>query len=679
MLNLRTFRPTSPPTYSVSDIFGVCVTATVVSAWTSVCGGRFSVLMLLICQAVFMAFYLAGSLVSAWRRISGGVRFDLPLRLVVGYLVVNTALFILAWVSPLGIIANFGIVLGILLGLFVAKKPVRGTGKEQLAGFWVLGIALVAATLWCQDSLHAVELRSHSVLYEPWFDSYYHAVHIRIFAASHGASSIEDFRLAGVPARLYHYAPYLTPALIKQAAGIPSYVAYAGILVPLGVFFTGLGAYLLFSSFWGGWAGLMACAGLLLIPDGAQQGIGSPFMSYHWITQISPGATFGLAVLALAWLFVLVGCVRGSFWQIGVGWLFGGCVVFYKAQFFIASALLLFLVPIVFLRTRRPFRYRALCAVAGLAVYVAAIVLTQEVPGLPLVRFDGSSTGRLIDLINNFTERGDFTTFIAEQIGEARPWIPNLVFGSVYLLLMTFGLLPPLLVLLLIRLRSRVLPLLWYFPVLLVGNFLLMALGLAFDNRGVATPEELPHRPFVVMYFAVMAWTGGVTGWTLLRSRRPGRVARIVVACVPVVLLAVPAYFGSGVQRIWAMRGASHLRIELGLHHAAEYIRDHSEAQDIFQDSNFDSNYIAAALSERRPYVEHMMVRVSYNAHLVDQRTAVVRELMQMRDPAAVKATAGKLGIRWFLLHPGHALGWAAAMANAPVFENEGYRVYRLN
>jgi hypothetical protein len=273
----------------------------------------------------------------------------------------------------------------------------------------------------------------------------------------------------------------------------------------------------------------------------------------------------------------------------------------------------------------------------------------------------------------------DFRTFIAEHIGEAHPWLPNLAFGAPYLLLMVFGLFVPAVLFLLIRFHLQIPRLLWLFPILIAGNFLLMALGLAFDYRGIGAPDELPHRPFVVMYFAVMAWTGGLVGWTLLRSRRLRNVIRIAIACGTVVLLVVPAIWGSGVQRIQAMGWGSHVRVAPGLCRAAKYIRDHSKPGDIFQDSSFDSKYIAAALSERHPYVEHMMVRVSYKAHVVDQRTAEIKELMRMQDANAVLATARTLGIQWFLLYPGNSVGWPAVIVNAPVFNHGGFRVYRFN
>ena len=307
--------------------------------------------------------------------MAAGALFDLPLRLLMGYAAVNTALLVLAWLSPLGIIANFGIVFA-GRGRAVRRRADRcGNARpEDSVGLLVVGLSLAAATLWCQDSLRPTSVDGNTVAFKPWIDGFYHAVHLRIFGAAHGASTIEDFRMAGVPARLYHYGAYMTPALIRQASGLRSYAAFAGILAPMGVFFTGLGAYALFGSFWGGWPGLAAAAALLLLPDGAQQGMQNTFMSYHWLTQISPSASYGLALLALAWLFVLLGCKQGSRLQLVTGWLIAGVLAVYKLHFFIASALLLLLVPALFFRGPLRARKRVLWAVSAVAVYAATIV-----------------------------------------------------------------------------------------------------------------------------------------------------------------------------------------------------------------------------------------------------------------------------------------------------------------
>jgi hypothetical protein len=107
-------------------------------------------------------------------------------------------------------------------------------------------------------------------------------------------------------------------------------------------------------------------------------------------------------------------------------------------------------------------------------------------------------------------------------------------------------------------------------------------------------------------------------------------------------------------------------------------MHDHGSAGDVFQDSQFDRTYTVAALSERRAYASHTMTRMSYNSERVEEREEAIDNLRQLHDPAAVAATARKLGLRWFLLNPSDKVEWPEAIANRPEFELGGYRLYRF-
>jgi hypothetical protein len=696
MLTFLAHRPNLTPTYSVQDLVGVGVIATVMGGFVTVAGGALSLLAPIACAAVFLAFYLAGSLFAGWRPLAAGVPFDLPLRLLVGYAVVNTALFVLVWLSPLGVVVNFGIVLGIVAVLFLAARPVRSPPRTAGAGAeparasrseaWldlaVVVLSLAAATLWCQDSIRPMAVQGDSLVVKPWIDGFYHAVHIRIFGESHGAASIEDFRLVGEPARLYHYGMYMVPAVIRQIAGLHSYTAFAAILAPMGVFFTGLGAYALVGAFWGRWPGLCASAALLLLPDGAQQGMRNPFMSYHWLTQISPSATYGLALLAIAWLFVLVGCRQGRKLQLLAGWLLGGILLAYKVHFFIASALLLLLLPPLFFRGslglfRRVLWERLLWAGVALGLFGVTLFLVQKVPGVPSIRLDGSGLGEILGLVKSFAQPGAVRDFLAERIGRGRPWFANVFLGGPFVLFAALGLLLPLLALLVIRHSRRTPPLFTLFPLLLVANFLAMFLGLALDFTR-STPDELSHRPVVVMYFVVAAWVGGGAGRWLCESRRLARVARPAIVGAAVLLLAVPAWFGAGVHRMWNMRMFSPVEVPLGLYRAAQYLRAHAGARDVTQVSRFDRVYAVAALSERRAYVSRTMTLMRHNQDKVEARVDAIDQWKELRDATAVVATAREKGIRWFLLEAGDRVAWPEEIAARPVFELDGWRLYRF-
>jgi hypothetical protein len=558
---------------------------------------------------------MTGSLFAAWRSLAAGVLFDLPLRLLVGYVVVNTALLALAWLSPFGMVANFGVLLAIATLAFVATRDEQHA-PASVTGLWAVALATLATTLWCQDSIDPIVERESVVVFKPWIDGFYHAVHVRIFADSHGAATIEDFRMADVPARLYHYGVYMLPAFIKQAAGIHSYTVFAGILAPLGVFFTGLAAYAFFGSLWGRWPGLTASMALLLLPDGAQQGMQNPFMSYHWLTQISPSASYGLALLAVAWLFVLRGCARGSRLQLVAGWLVAGILVGYKLHYVIARALLLLLVPALFFRGRLGFGKRASWVAAACALYAACLFVGQQVPGVPVIRFDGSSVDEILHLVHSFHVPGQVQQTLAQHIGRDAPWSANLLLGIPYVLLTTLGVFLPLLAILVIALRQRMPLLHALFPLLLIANFLAMFFGLALDFDS-STPDELSHRPVMIVYFFVVAWVGAALGLLLVESQRVGKLARPVLVGLGTVLLSVPALLGSGVQLMWVMPKISPVRLPTALVRAAEYIRTQADPDDVFQDSQFDRFYAIAALSERRTFVAHTLTNMPFRAEEV--------------------------------------------------------------
>ena len=663
-------------TYSKAELAAVALIGAAVATWLTIAGGAFSLGALLACQALFFAFYFTGSLFASVPALSAGISFDLPLRLLVGYTLVNTALFALAWVSPLGIVLNFGILLGLVLALFFRPNQFSRVRGES-ASLWLVALGLVATSLWCQDSIMPRAEQGGVVLFKPWVDGFYHAVHIRIFGASHGAASIEDWRVAGLPARPYHYGMYMLPALLKQASGIHSYTAFAGALAPVGVFFTGLAAYAFFASLWGAWPGVGAAAALLLLPDGAQQGMQNTFMSYHWLTQISPSATYGLAVLVVAWVFVIQGCARGSRPQLFAGWSFAALVSVYKLHYVVASALLLLLVPALFFRAHIGRKKRAVWVAAACAAYAIALVFGQKVPGVPLIRFDGSSIAEILRLIETFAKPGPLRDYVVQHLGAKFSNASNLAFGVPYVLFAVLGLFLPLLLILVVRLRRRT-PLLYVlFPLMLIANFLVMFFGLALDLAS-STPDELSHRPVMIVYFFVVTWVGGALGSILMESRRLVGAARPVVIGLATLLLAFPARLGSGVQGMWAMPQMSPVRVSTSVVEVAEYMRDHGDSEDVFQDSQFDRIYTLAALSERRTFVAHTLTRMPFRGELIDSRSGIIERFMRMRQPKAISATAHAYGFRWFVQQRGDSLDWPEEVTSKAVLSTGPLTLYDL-
>jgi hypothetical protein len=253
----------------------------------------------------------------------------------------------------------------------------------------------------------------------------------------------------------------------------------------------------------------------------------------------------------------------------------------------------------------------------------------------------------------------------------------NVLFGVPYVVLTTLGLFAPLLLGLAIVLWRRTAPLYVLFPLLLLANFLVMFFGLALD-MGSSTPDELSHRPLMIVYFFVAAWVGGAAGLMLIESRRLARFAPQGLVGLAAVLLIVPATFGPGVQRMWAMPRISPVRLPVALVRVADYIRDHGSPDEVFQDSVFDQGYAIAALSERRSFVSHTMTTMPYRGDQVAKRSAAVDRLMGLRQAKLIVGTARAYGIRWFVLHRGNKVNWPPELADHPVFRAGPIALYEF-
>src|SRR5690606_26798041 len=161
-----------------------------------------------------------------------------------------------------------------------------------------------------------------------------------------------------------------------------------------------------------------------------------------------------------------------------------------------------------------------------------------KVPGVPLIRFDGSAVGEILRLVQTFAKPGVLKETIVQHTGTQLPWTSNLLFGIPYISFAALGLLLPLLVILVLRLRRRM-PLLYlFFPLRFIVSCLRMFFGLALDFESSA-PDELSPRPVVIVYFFVVGWVGGAWGLPVLESGRRGGMARPAIPALAGLLMVV--------------------------------------------------------------------------------------------------------------------------------------------
>lgn len=614
---------------------------------------------------------------------------DFPTVFLFGFFGLNSALYLLAWISPLSIVANALMLLaGVLAWLWIRPpaEPARDDDESaSLPGLLTLALALIATTFWCPDSIVPEFVFREGVMIKPWNDSHFHACEIRMFRDARGYATLEDLRMSGRPVWLYHHASYLAPALISAVTGTSPFLAFGSFLVPAGLVLSGLAAHALVRSLWGGGAGLAAAGAVLLLPDASRHGLHNLWMSAEWLQRINPGGLYGVAVLGAAWLLMFAGCRSGRLVLIALGLVTASLSFHYKAHVFVASAPLILFYPGVFARgIPRAWKLAWLGLGAASLVTVAAIAERHAL--VPTLRLDGSSVKAYMNFIGLWSDWSSTRTYYATLFHPQSSWLHDVFWGSVLLFYGTvglFGVANLALALLVLGWKVRGWPVRATlehagFPLLIIANYLVMALGLAYDAKSETHPEELRHRPLVWAYFVSAAWAGGLTYRLLLEQqarRRPLLRAALVAGLF--ALLIIPyrmgPFFQVGASWGWRYAWQSYPR---GWFESARYIRETARPGEIAQDSRNDPMLVFSGECEHPAYA------IAYfngrSDPVLSGRLEELESFKKLTDAESIRRFAARRRIRWYVLHPETRVRWPSSFLAEPVFSWNGHRVFEF-
>lgn len=624
--------------------------------------------------AVLVAFFLGDILLKLL--LNDKAAFDtLSFRLLGGVLTGIVLLYVSALALPFGLPVDAAIIASAVIAIWLFVR--KGSWTTALSGgepaeSTFLALGLVAVTLWCSDLLSPISSSPVATVIPAWQDVFYHLSQIAAFSGSTGAATIHDVQMAGVVAHPYHFASYAVPGLLVSAGGVTEWVAYASFLVPVGILLTFLAAHALAAPLFGAWPAAFGALALLVLPDASQQGFGNPFMGYHWMQQIAPAGGYGVASAAMSFLLMIEACRSRRCWLIFASYAFLLVTLIFKAQIFVAIAFLIWIFPALFFVGLSVLQ-RVTGAVILTAVFIVVVHFSQQLPSVPVIRLDGSSLATFSHTILGMQYQGLVKTIFSEILPVTGAYV--LVFGLM-LLIITFGIFPVVYGFQLGRLRREFETVAWLFPILAIGTFLIMATGLALDNRHIGTPEELLHRPFVWAYFVMVVWA--TTGAYRLRfgDAPPGKAtAARWLGAIVILTVVIPGNFGDRIQTmpIW---GRGYPALSDCLVRSANFIKGNSLWSDIVQDTNNDPKFILTALSARKPYaIDTGGVRAPKGIAERLQSLAAVRNAATIDQASAM---ARQMGIQWWVVSPRASVAWQSGASQHAAFTCGKYQVFRF-
>jgi hypothetical protein len=609
----------------------------------------------------------------------------LSVQLLCGYFVLNTTIFLLSFLTPFGIATNVLIVAaGGLLLLVYSPKIAEDFRRpaDCFPDFLCLVLSGAAATLWCTDALRPFVTQGAVTIYQTFPDSFFHSRVISSVAQAHDLKTMPVILMSDNPTPMYHYAMYITPAALSVFTKSGAYITFVSFLVPFGVVLTGLAAFSLAGSVWGRWPGVAATLAVTLLPDAYQQGFGTKWLSYQFFQHVAPNGLYGVACVAIAWMFVLDGCKVPRFTSILFGYAILIASIVYKAQFFVANAFLLMIYPCVFFRGLR-IPWRLLSAVVLVSLFFFVVGLSQNVDRIPTLRLDGSALRAYASLLLARSEPDVFKSFYQTFLLEKQSNVIFAFYATRMLLLYTFGIWTAICLFTSFLLRARVKPAALLFPFLVIVNYLVMSLGLAMDTKAVGQPEELLHRPFVWAYFVVVAWSSAGAYILSFGNRSPtGNFARVLATIIAISSLSVPLVFGRNLQTLPHThfdRYEGINSVPSGMVKACSYIRKHSQPGDIIQDSENDPRFWITGLADRQEFaVDYKLWAKIYSPPGLRERLKELANFKRMKNEQDLREFTRKSKISWYLLGPESKVDWPPTVLKKPVFRAGDYRVYHF-
>jgi len=643
--------------------------------------GSVSVIGILVIASMLVTFFLLGG---AFVRIAlgSGQRFSgVPVRLLIGALLSNIVFYLVALLLPFGLPIDWLVVMGIALTVSLAVKRKSSTDVSERSDGTDLIFALVstvAVMIWCLDILPPIKMTGSVAILKTWMDVYYHMGEIGSLANSTGVANMHDLQMAGAQVHPYHLASYYFPALIQRLTGVPTWVAYAGVLVPFGLLLTACAAFSLALPVFGRWPALVAGLSVLLIPDAYHQGFGNQLVGgYQWMQQIGPAGTYGVASAATAFLFLFEASRTGRLALVAIGYFFVIVTLLFKAQIFVAIALPAFLFPALFMG-HLSWKRRTGLVLSLAAVFLAVVGVSQSSPNVPVMRLDGSGLKFYSSLVMIISQNDGIikSLSLAAMSAAKDSWILRASIFALVLVVTTFGFVAPLCLFVFFRTRKTHSAAVTLFPALVTAVYIVMSTCLSADTKRLGTPEELLNRPFVWAYFALLVWTvAGICQWLCRDNTRPSPRARYSLIVLILCLLAVPIQLHSGVATFKAW-DVGPQELPVCQVKAANFLRTESKPRDVIQDSLNDRHFILTGLSGRQLFaIDSSGVRAPTG---VDTRIASLKMVKNLRSPSQVDAFMKENGIIFYVTNPDDSVAWKYLMDDHKVFQCDQYSIYRF-
>jgi hypothetical protein len=582
-------------------------------------------------------------------RAADATELGAPAAWVAGLFVTGISIYLSAVLFQVLAATAFAVWALLVLALAFALRR----GRSAVATTWTdaPGLALcgLATWLWCGEIAGLPQLFAGERVFPAWIDYFIHGGVISQLGDWRAADRL-SIDLADVPAGFYHFASYAVPAAFAAPLDMPGLPLATSVWLPLGFFTLCAGAFALGDVLAGRAGGMAALAAVALVPDASNYGLRNGFFSFHWNLVALPGAGYGTGVCLLSMALLARWMSTRSARTLAAGACLAGGALLYRANIFLLAfpawlAAALFETPLF--RARRSVFLALGIGVLGAAVF-AFYGLTDFLPALEL----------FLDQVHRNQEPTGYTGWyrsLSDSYGRgvAVPLGLLLVFPAG---LGIFALLFPLSLLLAYgvgRLRPHD-----AIPLFLLAGYAVLLLIAPVSAHGDST--EFTHRPFVVLYAAVAAWTAAGLVNCAAAAIAEQHIWRAVLALslIGLVLMWPQAGAMTRPKFRWGWVHVSHKAVE-GLPEAAAFLRRNARVGDEFGVAGLKLGFVdidtatqLAALSGMPAYLARPFMQAPKTGRqaIALERYKELGRVARADTASAAARELSRLGVQWFVV-----------------------------
>lgn len=533
-----------------------------------------------------------------------------------------------------------------------------------------LVVIVMGSIIWTLNNLKGITTTANGeIVLAPWLDIFFHAKSISIFAQFQGNPGTLNYMMHGEKLPLYHYGSYILSSFVSSLGGIPSLQVATTLYPFLGMLLTGASIYMLTNVVAGGQCAFFAVCFLFFFPDITFWGASDNRLnSYFFFQQVGVGGSYAVAIMGLA-----LGYAFQAFQKKSTLLCVVSLFVFLIAGFFKVQIALAYILPfVIFIYTNINWhkkRYLIILSIFSLIIFLITVDQINTIESAPT--FSVTISG-IIEHLNNVQNIIHIKTLKSFFI------IPAIILYIIILLSTTYGIIFPLIVFLLYKLRNTVeTTKISRLALLTLISHVAIKLFIS-DNAGYGDLLEVNHKTFVWPYFVTIFCVSYLLTFFIKQNNLLQSLLRhrVIVFTLMLFLIIFTVFSSYNLQNWRALHVFTNVKIDKGLLESALYVKNNSSPGEVVQLCENDPFDQFGVLADRPVFIAHGTVNTPQINYNEQQRFFMIYKIIQATSTDTIKELLSATKISWFLMSPRCYATWENQLS--PVVISEGYRLYNM-